>query len=85
MVHGESGGSSSHHAAGAHGDVVTVNYCVETEEIHESHGIHVASWRWAEVQTYYAITLFIVIAGLAKLGRWPCREPDSPNSVRLRS
>ncbi|XP_043201773.1 sodium/hydrogen exchanger 2-like isoform X2 [Amphibalanus amphitrite] len=63
--HSEHGAGSAH--SGSHGDVVTMSYCVESEEVHESHGIHVASWRWTEVQTYYAITLFIVIAGLAKL------------------
>ncbi|XP_037077442.1 Na(+)/H(+) exchanger beta-like, partial [Pollicipes pollicipes] len=49
-------------------DGTKYQYCVEREEVKEEHGIHVASWRWTEVQTYYAITLFIVIAGLAKLG-----------------
>ena len=67
-THGGAHGESSAHSS-AHGEAVHYSYCVETEEVHESHGIHVASWRWTEVQTYYAITLFIVIAALAKLGK----------------
>ncbi|XP_037077775.1 Na(+)/H(+) exchanger beta-like [Pollicipes pollicipes] len=42
-------------------------YCVEREPLDHTHGIHVASWRWDEVRPYYAITMFIMIAGLAKL------------------
>ena len=36
---------------------------------HESHGIHVASWRWEEVGVLFTFTSFIVVAGLAKVGK----------------
>ena len=35
----------------------------------ESHGIHVASWRWEEVGVLFTFTSFIVVAGLAKVGK----------------
>ena len=41
----------------------------EEEASHESHGIHVASWNWDHVGIYIIITLFIVLSGLAKVGK----------------
>ena len=38
-------------------------------QTHESHGIHVASWRWEEVGVLFTFTSFIVVAGLAKVGK----------------
>jgi hypothetical protein len=35
----------------------------------EPTGIHVASWRWDHVGIYVTITLFLVLAGLAKVGK----------------
>jgi hypothetical protein len=39
-------------------------------QTHESHGIHVASWRWEEVGVLFTFTSFIVVAGLAKVGKF---------------
>lgn len=40
------------------------------EEIdHHHHGIHVASWRWDEIGIYITFTTFIIVAGLAKVGK----------------
>ena len=33
------------------------------------HGIHVANWRWTEVGLFFTFTAFIVIVGLAKVGK----------------
>ena len=45
-------------------------------EFHANHssqdspdGIHVASWRWNELGIYFTFTTFIIIAGLAKVGK----------------
>ncbi len=35
----------------------------------EHHGIHVASWRWDEIGIYFTFTAFIIVAGLAKVGK----------------
>lgn len=42
-----------------------------TQHSHEDehHGIHVASWRWDEIGIYFTFTAFIIIAGLAKVGK----------------
>lgn len=32
-------------------------------------GIHVASWRWDEIGIYITFTTFIIVAGLAKVGK----------------
>lgn len=42
-------------------------YCVRRSEYHTQHGVHVTTWRWDEIRSYYALVLFIIIAGLAKL------------------
>lgn len=53
-----------------HGEPAHGNHS-DTGEDHDSsaHGIHVASWRWDELGIYFTFTLFIIIAGLAKVGK----------------
>ena len=41
----------------------------EGNEHHHDHGIHVASWRWDEIGIYITFTTFIIVAGLAKVGK----------------
>ena len=41
------------------------------QSAHHGHGIHVAGWRWDEIGIYITFTLFIVVAGLAKVGQCP--------------
>jgi hypothetical protein len=35
----------------------------------EHHGIHVANWRWDEIGVFFTFALFILVSGLAKVGR----------------
>lgn len=37
-------------------------------EAHHS-GIHVASWRWDEIGVFFTFTAFVLITGLAKVGK----------------
>jgi hypothetical protein len=37
----------------------------------EHHGIHVASWRWDEIGVFCTFAIFIVVSGLAKVGKFP--------------
>lgn len=36
----------------------------------EHHGIHVASWRWDEIGVFITFAVFIVVSGLAKVGKF---------------
>jgi hypothetical protein len=35
----------------------------------EYHGIHVANWRWEEIGVFFTFAVFIVVSGLAKVGK----------------
>lgn len=35
----------------------------------EHHGIHVANWRWDEIGVFFTFAVFIVVSGLAKVGK----------------
>jgi hypothetical protein len=35
----------------------------------EHHGIHVANWRWDEIGVFFTLSVFIVVSGLAKVGK----------------
>lgn len=41
----------------------------------ESHGIHVANWRWDEIGVFFTFTAFVVITGLAKVGEFILPPP----------
>lgn len=45
-------------------------------------GIHVASWRWDEIGIYFTFTAFIVVAGLAKVGKRTLKTIPSQSSRR---
>lgn len=32
-------------------------------------GIHVASWRWEEIGVFFTFTAFVLVTGLAKVGK----------------
>lgn len=53
-----------------HDDKKTSSGGHHRNQTHESHGIHVASWRWEEVGVLFTFTSFIVVAGLAKVGKF---------------
>ena len=42
----------------------------ETGKHKESHGIHVANWRWDEIGIFFTFTAFVVVTGLAKVGEF---------------
>lgn len=33
------------------------------------HGIHVANWRWDEIGVFFTFAVFIIVSGLAKVGK----------------
>jgi hypothetical protein len=35
----------------------------------EHHGIHVANWRWDEIGVFFTFAVFIIVSGLAKVGK----------------
>ena len=35
----------------------------------EHHGIHLADWRWDEIGVFFTFAVFIVVSGLAKVGK----------------
>jgi hypothetical protein len=39
-------------------------------ETEQHHGIHVASWRWDEIGVFFTFAVFIVVSGLAKVGKF---------------
>ncbi|CAG0879943.1 unnamed protein product [Cyprideis torosa] len=46
----------------------STKHSVEMHSGNQHGGVHLISWRWDEIQTPFTITVFIVLAGLAKLG-----------------
>lgn len=36
-------------------------------QMHDHHGIHIASWRWEELGLFFTFTVFVVVTGLAKV------------------
>ena len=42
-----------------------------TDAANHDTGIHVATWRWDEIGIYFTFTVFIIVAGLAKVGMSP--------------
>jgi hypothetical protein len=35
----------------------------------EHHGVHIASWRWDEIGVFFTFAIFIIVSGLAKVGK----------------
>lgn len=33
------------------------------------HGVHVANWRWDEIGVFFTFAVFIIVSGLAKVGK----------------
>lgn len=54
------------HGSGHGGDGEGNDTCPDTNH---GGGVRLASLRWREVGVYYTITAFVIIAGLAKLGK----------------
>jgi hypothetical protein len=46
---------------------VVANDSIDHGEKH--HGIHIASWRWEEIGLFFTFAVFIVVSGLAKVGK----------------
>lgn len=43
------------------------NDSIDHEEKH--HGVHIANWRWDEIGVFFTFAIFIVVSGLAKVGK----------------
>jgi len=35
----------------------------------EHHGVHIANWRWDEIGVFFTFAVFIIVSGLAKVGK----------------
>lgn len=52
--------------------IKTVNFTSLDHQSH--HGIHIADWRWEEIGLFFAFTAFIIVTGLAKVGKSPINK-----------
>jgi hypothetical protein len=53
-------------------DHVVANDSSDREAEHHGekhHGIHIANWRWDEIGVFFTFAVFIVVSGLAKVGK----------------
>lgn len=57
-------------------------YRVDNKSHLSSEGIRVVSWRWNELGIYFTLTAFIIITGLAKVGKSSSLQISSPMSRR---
>ena len=51
------------------GQLPALVYGEHTNSQGETEGIHIASWNWDHVGIFITITAFIVLSGLAKVGK----------------
>ena len=51
------------------GQLPTLVYGEHANSQGETEGIHIASWNWDHVGIFITITAFIVLSGLAKVGK----------------
>jgi hypothetical protein len=53
-------------------DHVVANDSTDREAEHHGekhHGVHIASWRWDEIGVFFTFAVFIIVSGLAKVGK----------------
>jgi hypothetical protein len=53
-------------------DHVVANGSSDHEAEHHGekhHGIHIANWRWDEIGVFFTFAVFIIVSGLAKVGK----------------
>lgn len=76
VPNGEEVGSDIHHQQVTMVDGIRTSLDNQSGQLEDNHvgdsghsGIHVASWRWDEIGIYITFTTFIIVAGLAKVGK----------------